>query len=278
MEHLDLDSSFMRVHDESHHGRFPVHHQSKPMDQTPQLEKQSRVGFHPTCKVVLIPSKREFSDAQCDLWWQKEDFLHFQREACSDLRLQCVSRSMSVKEAKTFLYQPSKDDTHTDSLLPVTSSLSRSESGDGNWLHPGSRKCYSSTNLSSSYGLDETEEDEEEETIYTHPSPVTKRSAPPAMMNISYDNLVDLDSSSDEDILDLHWNLNLCIKVNQPIPLRPPCESSNKRRRSDDSSLLSSETKGMMAICGIFSFALPVVGYFLLNHHFSFFGFGGGGY
>jgi hypothetical protein len=272
MEHLDLDSSFMRVHDESQHNRHPVHHQSKGMDLTQSLVKASRVGFHPTCNVVLIPNKREFSEAQCDLWWRKEDFLHFQREACSDLRMQCVSRSMSVKEAKTFLYQPQKDEIYNDSSLPLTSSLNRSESGDDNWLHPGSRKCYSSTNLSSSsYDLDT----EEEEAIYTHPSPVTKRTAPPAMINISYENLVDLDSSSDE-VIDLHWNLNLCVKVSQPIPLRPPSESSNKRHRGEDSSLLSSETKGMMAICGIFSFALPVVGYFLMNHHFSFFSFGGG--
>lgn len=270
-----MDTSFMRVH-ETHHQRFQ--RQGLPVMRSDEPTSRSRsstvatpcVGFRPTCAVVLIPSKSEFKDAQCDLWWRKEDYLQFQREACSDLRLQCAIKSISVKEAKKLLYQPSQDEVADSELSCLKGSSCSEDEADANkWLHPLSKKYFSNTTLVMSHETSDICESK----LPTHPSPVTKQVATPSL-NVSYENLVSLDSCSDDTIDNAHWNLNLCVEVKQPVPLRE-CESTNKRNHSANSGIMSSQTKGLMAICGIFSFALPVVGYFVMNHHFSFFGFGG---
>lgn len=69
-------------------------------------EGKSKVRFYRFSSVILIPSRVEYRMAECDLWWQREDFVTFQQTARSELSLLCRIDNIGVREARRRLYQP----------------------------------------------------------------------------------------------------------------------------------------------------------------------------
>lgn len=69
------------------------------------------VQFHSFLNIVLIPSRVEYKQAKCDLWWKGDDFYTFQQSACSELRLVCACENISMKDARRKLYQPTINDS-----------------------------------------------------------------------------------------------------------------------------------------------------------------------
>lgn len=69
-----------------------------------------KLRFDNFLKVVLIPSRFEFKEASCDLWWTNSDYLLFQQSASSEIRLLALYESIPLKDARRKLYQPQEHD------------------------------------------------------------------------------------------------------------------------------------------------------------------------
>ena len=67
-------------------------------------------------QVILIPSRNEYKQAKLIsiLWWGGADFFSFQQSAYSELRLLSSFDNISMKDAKTKMYQPSSEDLVDD--------------------------------------------------------------------------------------------------------------------------------------------------------------------
>eukprot|EP01038_Epipyxis_sp_PR26KG_P014422 gene14422-19353_t len=69
--------------------------------------RRALVRFNSLLNVILIPSRMEYRQARCDLWWSGTDFFAFQQAACSELKLLALYENIGIKDARKKLYQPS---------------------------------------------------------------------------------------------------------------------------------------------------------------------------
>ena len=92
---------------------------------------QSRVRFHETLKLVLIPNVRDYKNAGLVsvLWWSSSDFFQFQQSAHSEIRQMAAFDGTTALVARRKLYQPhtvSSDTEHVESAENISSSPSSS--------------------------------------------------------------------------------------------------------------------------------------------------------
>ena len=72
-----------------------------------------KVEFQPLVRVVLIPSRTEYSSAGLlsILWWEDSDYSSFKSTAVRELKALMISRGIySSRDAIKILYQPGSDD------------------------------------------------------------------------------------------------------------------------------------------------------------------------
>jgi hypothetical protein len=79
-----------------------------------EQQRSGLVNFSSSLKVVLIPSRQEYKDAGCNLWWSSEDFSAFQDSARSEVKTLSLHENIHPKEAKAKLYQPNPRDLEDD--------------------------------------------------------------------------------------------------------------------------------------------------------------------
>jgi hypothetical protein len=60
-----------------------------------------------TVPTILIPTKEEFKEVGCDIWWHYGDILLFKREAKEEITRATSDLNLSWNDAKALLYQPS---------------------------------------------------------------------------------------------------------------------------------------------------------------------------
>eukprot|EP01033_Poteriospumella_lacustris_P010041 gene10041-7172_t len=245
----------------------------------PAGEGNSKVKFYRFSSVILIPSRTEYRSAECDLWWQREDFVGFQQSASSELRMLCNIDNIGVREARRRLYQPE---------YAVDAERRRLHDLGGD---------YSSNSMSRSssslFSLDEEEREEEETSAALLASPSQSNIALrvfqsaghlAALYPVEYDDGEDsfgelmgkLALGSDAEgrstpngspIAQRHGNLHLCVPLKPftiPLVLEPAHASHHSLRPSRRAQ--NREDNGFLAVMGFCSFALPIVGYFLFNN------------
>lgn len=91
-------------------------------DEESGSSKKALVEFSSSLRVVLVPSRQEYKEAKCDLWFTGDDFSAFHETARSEVKTFAKSRSITNKEAKIILYQPStegeeEDDPYDDYVM-----------------------------------------------------------------------------------------------------------------------------------------------------------------
>lgn len=74
-----------------------------------QLPQRKTVKFNPSLRVVLIPSRGEFKQVglQSVLWWNSCDYINFQNNANSEIRMLVSFENITAKQARKKLYQSS---------------------------------------------------------------------------------------------------------------------------------------------------------------------------
>lgn len=290
----NLDISYM--HTEESHGDVPNRRRrSVSSDRTysrdsdtgervsvliPAGDGTSKVKFYRFSSVILIPSRTEYRAAECDLWWQREDFVGFQQSASSELRMLCNIDNIGVREARRRLYQPE---------YAVDAERRRLHDLGGD---------YSSNTMSRSssslFSLDEDELDEDEAPSQLMISPSESNLAQRVFQSAGHlaalshiqgddgeDNFGELMGKlalvSDFEgrrtpngspiVQPRHWNLHLCVPLKPftiPLVLEPVHASHHSLRPSRRAQ--HREDNGFLAVMGFCSFALPIVGYFLFNN------------
>jgi hypothetical protein len=104
----------------------------KPSENKIEEENKSKksfgVNFNTLLKVVLIPCRDEYRKAQCDLWWNGNDFFSFKQAARSEIKLLAVYENICMLEARRKLYQPGHSTTLEDNEDTYYNNESDSES------------------------------------------------------------------------------------------------------------------------------------------------------
>ena len=82
---------------------------SADLKAAPAPVEKRRVSFQPQVRVVLIPCRNEYAEADLlvTLWWEDSDYTSFKTDAVLELKRLMVSRNIrSSKEAIKIMYQP----------------------------------------------------------------------------------------------------------------------------------------------------------------------------
>jgi hypothetical protein len=71
--------------------------------------KKKTVKFNPSLRVILIPSRGEFRQVGLNsvLWWSSSDYINFQNNANSEIRMLVSFENITAKQARRKLYQSS---------------------------------------------------------------------------------------------------------------------------------------------------------------------------
>ena len=112
-----------------------IQSQSRRIPQPPTtVQRQKHITFNPAMQVILIPSRNEYKQAKLIsvLWWGGADFFSFQQSAYSELRLLSSFDNISMKDAKTKMYQPNSQEMYDDNsaILERMGSSNNSEYDD----------------------------------------------------------------------------------------------------------------------------------------------------
>ena len=93
---------------------------------TMETKPSRNVSFSERVRVVLVPSRLEYKQAKLIplLWWNGEEYLSFQQQAYSELRLFSTSENIDMKQARVRLYQ--QQNTSTDKSIDIFSSATTS--------------------------------------------------------------------------------------------------------------------------------------------------------
>lgn len=212
--------------------------------------KSPRVQFRDHLNMILIPTRHEFKDAKCDLWWVQKDFQFFRTTAENEIRLLAMIKKITFREAKTKLFQPESVcdlDTHDYNFISQsdpqnTESYVQAFESTGVTVPSSSGSGGSSNDHNTSF-----------------PSNFS-----PALVQYARSRT----SSKDDSSFD-YSHLHFCVPItNQLIPLRYEQFSERAMKNSALSSTVESlgET-GFFAMMGLFSFAAPLLGYYFLSHH-----------
>lgn len=190
-----------------------------------------RVSFDNAVTVVLAPSREEFLAARCDLWWTKADYLSFQSTSSCEVRLYALFHNISSKEARRRLYQCVEERGLDYGFMNYIRSASV-VSTPGDPL--GSDADASTMNLGT-----------------PPPSPKGKTPGPAPSAST-------------------HGNDGLSLYVPMPYSIELKSDEQSRQlyynRYHHWSSRLSwNRTSGILAAIGMFSFAVPIVGYYMMH-------------
>jgi len=215
-----------------------------------EQDKQSRVQFRDNLNMILIPTRHEFRDAKCDLWWVQKDFQYFRTTAENEIRLLAMIKKISFREAKTKLFQP-------ESLCDLNAH-------DYNFIaqcDPESTEYFVQAFESSGACVPSSGSND----YSSFPSNYS-----PALAQYPRSRT----SSKDDPFAQDYSHLHFCVPItDQFIPLRYDMTSQRvSRSKAHSASTLSSTVEslgetGFFAMMGLFSFAAPLLGYYFLSHH-----------
>jgi hypothetical protein len=216
--------------------------------------------------VVLIPERKEIKEAQCDLWWGRNDFSAFQQSAHSEIRLYAMYENINCKEAKNMLYQPSENDLtkyddpkeiEGDWDMTISAPSEDAEDREGENAESFSPKLMrhvDSVSLLTNYEADE-------KPLLTPPKRSQSAQSTPAL---TPDTSRRRRNSED----DPHHYVSLCVPSKEYEPL-----VENERQHSNDGTSRRSrvsgridQSSGFAVVCGLFSFTLPILGYYLMHY------------
>jgi hypothetical protein len=224
-----------------------------------------KVSFNNRVTVVLIPERKEIKEAQCDLWWGRNDFSAFQQSAHSEIRLYAMYENINCKEAKNMLYQPSENDlTKYDdnssaelegdwdmTIAAPSEDAEDKESEEGECFSPKLMRHVDSVSLL-------TDNESDSKPLLTPP----KKSL--SSVPITQDTSRRRCNSED----DPHHYVSLCVPSKEYEPLL-----ENERQNSNDGPSRRSrvsgridQSSGFAVVCGLFSFTLPILGYYLMHY------------
>lgn len=217
-------------------------------------EKESslkKISFNSRVTVVLIPERKEIKAAGCDLWWNRNDYTSFQQSAQSEIRLYAMYENINCKEAKSMLYQPSESDLTKDEpeeiedgwdmTLAVPSEDGASLDEKEDFFSPKMLRHVDSVSL-----------------LIDHESAANK-AAPLSPVRSTSRLSLPMKPKPSED--DLHVHISLCVPSTDFEPLAEKDSAGRKR-----SSQRIDQSSGFAVVCGIFSFTLPIIGYYLMHY------------
>ncbi|RYH11894.1 hypothetical protein EON65_38610 [archaeon] len=198
-------------------------------NQVPNNGKDSKVSFHSQVQVVLTPTRDEYKKATCDLWWSKSDYLSFQQASQNEIRLYGLFHNLQFREARRQLYQSGME--------------CGLDYGFMNYLHP----------------------------IRTS-SEVSEAGPHPALAGLTMEMLNCPEESLDDIMQQQHvqHNDHLDLYVSLPGMVDLKSDEANRhdyynRTTSLVSKLYWGSAGGAIAILGMASLAVPLVGYYLVN-------------
>jgi hypothetical protein len=111
------------------------------------------VSFREAMEVVLIPSRGEYSAISYDIWWAHEDYSNFQQSAISEIRMYSLCETVSLKTARSELYQPSEADRSAWGTTSHTGH--RHQATSPSLSSPSSNTSSSSSRAASTYSGEE---------------------------------------------------------------------------------------------------------------------------
>lgn len=208
----------------------------------------SKLRFNNSLKIVLIPSRYEFKEASCDLWWNASDYKLFQQSASSEIRLFALYESIPLKDARRKLYQPQEHD-----LLYNNNNDEEDSYYEKNIIED--KNNHSITSISNIIEDVENKNNSGEVIRPIHKVSSIDCIAAKKIKQIQKKVVVKEDISNDLDEL-MDYYLSLCVPLEQPELL------SFKERPSRKQSPWN-----MLSLFGVLS--LPIVGYYLLNVVYS---------
>jgi len=226
--------------------------------EAPTKVSDRKVSFNNRVTVVLIPERKEIKEAKCDLWWNRNDFVSFQQSAHSEIRLYAMYENINCKEAKNMLYQPSEKELakyKTEEVdvaedeweeLAMPSEDSEDQVPEEGTFSPILIRHVDSVSLLT--GLDSEKKDA--------PSTPTKQKSSNSLS--TSDSAAKLRTAEE----DKHLYISLCVPAKEYEPLAESCQGGGGKKskgRIDQSS-------GFAVVCGIFSFTLPIIGYYLMHY------------
>lgn len=204
--------------------------------------QRAMVNFNAYSKVILIPSRKEYRKAKCDLWWNSGDFFSFQQSANSECRLLSMFENIDIRSARRKLYQPTGDEYKDD--VQVKENMNES-------VLSGEQSPYRKTNLNhpipkvSSLKLIHSKSNDGNE--QSSPSPSLTN---PSSMDSINSMIMDHEES----------HLSLCVPLKGTVPL------ANRERRSRKRDPPGSLFQDVLAMVGFA--ALPFLGYYVVHYHF----------
>lgn len=231
------------------------------MEGTKEGKPDRNVSFNNRVTVVLIPQRKEIKAAGCDLWWSRGDYSAFQQSAHSEIRLYAMYENINCKEAKNMLYQPSENDLTkldedpdpADSGWELTPAATSEDAEDAQEEEEGSfspilLRHVDSVSLLTDYDAS------------PDPSQVVQRSKSTATISSSPEKRPKESASED----DLHSYVSFCVPSPECVPLMEVTPSSDSRKGRISQRL--DQSSGFAVVCGIFSFTLPIIGYYLMHY------------
>ena len=90
------------------------------------LKKRLKVRWNTSIRVILIPTRTEYSDARLaqELWWNEDDYSVFKRAAVDELRVAMKLLQVDSRTALRTMYQPAVTSTTTTSTVTTTTTTS----------------------------------------------------------------------------------------------------------------------------------------------------------
>lgn len=226
-------------------------------DKTEGIENKRAVSFNTRVTVVLIPERREIREANCDLWWARGDYCTFQQSAHSEIRLFALYENIDCREAKTLLYQPNQ--------LEETSTTN---DDDDDYFEPSEELDMSTRDSEAEEAVEECKS--APSSLMRHVDSVSLLSAynandvtPMKKSMSSAMNLAEVAKVIPAASEDPFFYVSLCVpsKESEPLSTREyvsaAVQSKPPRREQGN---------GFAVACGIFSFTLPIIGYYLMHY------------
>lgn len=259
------------------------------------------VSFCGSVSVVLIPERSEYKIANCDLWWNREDYFSFHQSAFSELKLFSLYENICPREARKKLYQPTDADRETDGACSYgeffeTDSDNPEESMKENIIDSDVQVNVRPMQKISS--IDQLAQNAENNLNRMNPKLMPKESSIEKLCSKAapkeeevFDGLLhhtssvpmDLCSAAGEEEEELtlpiesptkvsaeaeaEYFLSFCVQMSEAEQL---CTKSKRRgskqRRSKRTTDEADPANSLTFVLGLFSFTLPIVGYYVMHY------------
>lgn len=236
-----------------------------------------RVRFHESVRVVLIPHRTEYQEANCSLWYHRLDVFRAQRVAINEIRLLALFQTISLDEAKRKLYQPELDpeavcwdylpqgdEVQSSPMLSATSSPDMSLSKQRKSMPIPLNKSKKISCSTHSY--------EDDDFIFLSP---TKLKIPQSTVDAVCLQTTTTSTGGSrssvgvmDSVVDDHADLHFCVICSDTIPLRiDETKTSSKklpRHCNRSTSALQQQGFGMLAGCALVT--VSIVGFYYVKY------------